>query len=195
MPLGGVSTQSLTTASERLKWNEHTHALFCVLAQTRTHSHIFSSVALPTDFPSSCKNSAVFGEMSALVLLLQAHARMLETGETLMKRLNSCSSDRCRLCLLKSSYHMKKTFHHLCTEAQNVQTHSYLKSMQLWVIFHDSCVGEGIKKALVQSVFLLSDMLYFYHSVSLVCFNRCHSSQRCTHSPISEHKVKHLGKG
>lgn len=71
------------SASDRRAWTAevkctHPHTFLCTSAHTYTST--FSSVVLPTDFPSSCKNSAVFGEINALVLLMQSrtHRRVVE---------------------------------------------------------------------------------------------------------------------
>lgn len=90
MPLGGVST--LTAMPARLKV-EYTHPRMFVY-YTCTHTSISSSVVLPTDFPSSCKNSAVFGEINTLVLCGHKHAHSCTRGgETFMRRVDSYFAD------------------------------------------------------------------------------------------------------
>lgn len=148
MPLGGVSTQPLTAAPERLKWSAHTHTYFCVLARAHTNKHtsIFSSVVLPTDFPSSCKNSAVFGEINAFVSLMQSHAHTHtlvyapESGGAFMKRLDSYFADHHHphSVNLNQAVARRKHFH--------MQNHSSLKSAELWVLFMTVMWVKGKKR-------------------------------------------------
>lgn len=71
----------------------HTPTHVCVL-HMHAHTSISSSVVLPTDFPSSCKNSAVFGEINTLVLCGHKHAHSCTRGgETFMRRVDSYFAD------------------------------------------------------------------------------------------------------
>lgn len=104
------------SASDRRAWTAevkctHPHTFLCTSAHTYTST--FSSVVLPTDFPSSCKNSAVFGEINALVLLMQSltHRRVVEH----LWRNSSGRPSTPLFSKFKSSCHTTETFYHLCT--------------------------------------------------------------------------------
>lgn len=120
----------MTKGLNATRWCEHSasdrSAWMADVKCTHTHTCIFSSVVLRTDFPSSCKNSAaVFGEINALISLMQSHAHTLvhapQSGGTCIKKLNSYFADHHHLHsvnlnqavarnILPSVYHhMKRT--------------------------------------------------------------------------------------